>query len=141
LYVHNTDKALQISPNAEPTWSSFFDPDQPHGGPSFDLAHNLNRQMAAAPLAEIDYQLEGYADMVEPLYPAATLRNRPGVAVGAYRFVNDDGMVLLIGAAVNPVSGSSQPVVGLTAVVKQTELIEMQAIFAGILRSLRPSDA
>jgi hypothetical protein len=140
-YLHKTDKMVQISPNAQPVWSSFFDPNEPHGGPYFNLAHNLNRQMAAEPLAEIEYLLEGYAGMIEPLYPAAALRGRSDVALGAYRFVGDEGMVLLVGAAVNPVSGSSQPVVSLTAVVKQTELIEMQAIFAGILRSLRPADS
>lgn len=32
-YVHEAGKSLQITPNAQPTWSSFFDLDQPHGGP------------------------------------------------------------------------------------------------------------
>ena len=138
--VHEAGKALQITPNAQPTWSSFFDPDQPHSGPTFDLLHNLNRQMGETPLAEVETLLSGYGSEVAAIEPTASLAHRPDIVVGVYRFTAaEDGMVLLVGAAPNPIPDSPQPVVALTAVVKQDELEAMRPIFEGILRSLRPA--
>ena len=141
-YVHDAGKALQITPNSQPIWSSYADPAQPNDGPYFDLLHNLNRSMAATPLAEIDNIIAGYETEIEAVEPAAPLATRPDVAVGVYRFVEfEDEMVLLLGAAVNPVPDSPQPTIALTAVVRQDELAEMQPIFEAVLRSLRPADA
>ncbi len=139
-YVHDAGKALQITPNAEPTWSSFFDPDQPHGGPAFDLLHNLNRQMGATTLAEIEMLLEGYGAEVEVLETAVPLADSPNIVMGVYRFTADEAMVLLLGAAVNPLSDSPQPVVALSGVVQADELAAMRVIFETILRSLRATE-
>jgi len=139
-YVHEAGKSLQITPNAQPTWSSFFDPDQPHGGPTFDLLHNLNRQMGATPLAEVAFLLDGYGDGVEALETAVPLADSPNVVMGVYRFTEDEAMVLLLGAAVNPLTDSPQPVVALSGVVKLDELAEMRIIFETILRSLRAAE-
>ena len=139
-YVHEAGKSLQITPNAQPTWSSFFDPDQPHGGPAFDLLHNLNRQMGATPLAEVAFLLDGYGDGVEALETAVPLADSPNVVLGVYRFTEDEAMVLLLGAAVNPLTDSPQPVVALSGVVKLDELAEMRIIFETILRSLRAAE-
>lgn len=142
-FVHEAGKALQITPNAQPAWSSVFDPDEPHGGPAFNLMHNLNRQMAATPLAEVESLLQAYevdAD-IEPISPAAALDDRPDVVVGAYRFtVDDDTMVLLVGAVTNPAANSPQPVIAMTGLVKSDELTGMQPIFEEILRSLETAD-
>jgi hypothetical protein len=141
-FVHDAGKALQITPNAQPTWSSFFDPDEPHGGPTFDLLHNLNRQMAATPLEEIENIVNGYDEEIETIEPAALLDIRPDVALGVYRFAEfEDEMVLLVGAAVNPISDSPQSTIAMTTVVKQEDLAEFQPIFEAVLRSLRPADA
>jgi len=139
-YVHEAGKSLQITPNAESTWSSFFDPDQPHGGPAFDLLHNLNRQMGPTPLAEVAFLRDGYGEEVEVLETAVPLANSPNVVMGVYRFTHDEeDMVLLLGAVVNPLPDSSQPVVALSGVVQPDQLDEMRAIFETILRSLRPA--
>jgi hypothetical protein len=140
-YVHEAGKSLQITPNAQPTWSSFFDPDQPHGGPAFDLLHNLNRQMGATPLAEVAFLLDGFGDGVETLETAVPLADSPNVVMGVYRFTEDETMVLLLGTAVNPLPDSPQPVVALSGVVQLDELAEMRLIFETILRTLRPAEA
>jgi hypothetical protein len=140
-YVHEAGKSLQITPNAQPTWSSFFDPNQPHGGPAFDLLHNLNRQMGATPLAEIEILLEGFGDGVMVLDPAKPLPHQPHIAVGLYRFADDAEMVLLLGAAVNPLPDTPQPAVALSGVVRMDELGKMRIVFETILRTLRPADA
>lgn len=140
-YVHEAGKTLQITPNAQPTWSSFFDPDQPHGGPAFDLLHNLNRLMGPTPLAEIEILLDGFGDGVMVLDPAKPLPHQPHIAVGLYRLADDEEMVLLLGAAANPLPDSSQPVVALSGVVQLDELAEMRLIFETILRTLRPAKA
>lgn len=140
-FVHEAGKSLQITPNAQPTWSSFFDPDQPHGGPTFDLLHNLNRQMGATPLAEIAILLEGFGDGIIALDPAKPLPHQPHIAVGLYRLADDEEMVLLLGAAANPLPDSLQPVVALSGVVRAEELGEMRIVFETILRTLRPADA
>jgi hypothetical protein len=139
-FVHEAGKLLQITPNAQPTWSSFFDPAQPHGGPTFDLLHNLNRLRGATPLAEIAILLEGYGDEVEVLQTAVPLPHHPHIVVGLYRLAADEEMVLLVGAAANPLPGSPQPVVSLSGVVRADELGKMRIIFETILRSLRPAD-
>ena len=137
-YVHEAGKSLQITPNAQPTWSSFFDPDQPHGGPSFDLLHNLNRQMGPTPLAEVAFLLEGYGDAVEVMETAVPLADSPNVVMGVYRFTQDEeDRVLLLGAAVNPLTDTPQPVVALSGVVSMAELDEIRPIFETILLSLR----
>ena len=141
-YVHEAGKSLQITPNAQPTWSSFFDPDQPHGGPAFDLLHNLNRMMGPTPLAEVTFLLDGYGDAVEVLETAVPLRDSPNVVVGVYSFTRDEeDMVLLLGAAGNPLTGSPQPVVALSGVVRREELDQMRPIFETILRTLHTADA
>jgi hypothetical protein len=140
-FVHEAGKMLQITPNAQPLWSSVFDPDQPHGGPTFDLMYNLNRQMAATPLAEVENLLGSYEADIEAIEPAAALADRPDVVVGVYRLtVDEDVMVLLVGAAVNPIPDSPQPVVAMTALVKLDELTGMQPIFEAVLRSIRLAD-
>lgn len=140
-FVHEAGKALQITPNAQPIWSSIFDPDQPHGGPAFDLMHNLNRQMGPTPLAEVENLLQAYEADIEAIEPAAKLADRPDVVMGVYRFtVDDDTMTLLVGTAVNPIPNSPQPVIAMTALVKLDELSEMQPIFEAILRSIRLAD-
>jgi hypothetical protein len=138
-YVHEAGKSLQITPNAQPTWSSFFDPDEPHGGPTFDLLHNLNRQMGATPLAEIAILLDGFGDEITVLDPAKPLPHHPHIAVGLYRLADDAEMVLLLGAAVNPLPDNPQPVVALSGVVRAEELAEMRIVFETILRTLRPA--
>lgn len=140
-YVHEAGKILEITPSAQPTWSSFFDPDEPHGGPSFALLHNLNRPMGATPLAEIALLLEGYGAEVEVLETAVPLPHHPHIAVGLYRLANDAEMVLLLGAAENPLPDSPQPTVALSGVVKADKLAEMRIVFETILRTLRPADA
>ena len=139
-YVHEAGKVLQITPNAQPTWSSFFDPDEPHGGPAFDLLHNLNRPMGPTPLAEIERLLDGYEAQVEVLETAAPLPYHPHIAVGLYRFATDEEMVLLLGAAANPLPGNLQPVVALSGVVQADELGKMRIVFETILRTLRVGD-
>lgn len=139
-FVHEAGKSLQITPNAQPTWSSFFDPNQPHGGPAFDLLHNLNRQMGATPLAAIDILLEGYGDGIMALDPAKPLPHHPHIAVGLYRLANDEEMILLLGAAVNPLNDTPQPVVALSGVVRADELGKMRVIFETILHTLRVAD-
>lgn len=138
-YVHETGKSLQITPNAQPTWSSFFDPNEPHGGPTFDLLHNLNRQMGATPLAEIAILLGGFGDEITALDPAKPLPHHPHIAVGLYQVADDAEMVLLLGAAANPLPDSPQPVVALSGVVRAEELAEMRIVFETILRTLRPA--
>ncbi len=138
-FVHEAGKALQITPNAQPTWSSFFDPDGPHGGPAFDLMHNLNRQMADTPLVEVENLPQGYAANadIEAITAAAALADRPDVIVGAYRLmVEDDTRILLVGAVDNPVADSPQPVIAMTGLVNPDDLTAMQPIFEAILRSL-----
>ncbi|MCB9418957.1 MAG: hypothetical protein H6667_04095 [Ardenticatenaceae bacterium] len=137
-FVHEAGKALQITPNAQPTWSSYFNPDEPHGGPTFDLLYNLNRQMGPTPLAEVENLLQGYDAGIEPIALAAPLADRSDVVMGIYRFVVDeDEMVLLVGTAVNPILSSPQMVIAMTGLVKPDELAAMQPIFEKILRSLR----
>lgn len=139
-FVHDAGKAIQITPNAQPTWSSFFDPDEPHGGPTFDLLHNLNRLMGPTPLAEVETLLQGYEADIEPIAAAAPLADRPDVVVGVYRFtVEDDTMALLVGAAANPAADSPQSAIAMTGLVKLDELAAMQPIFEAILRSLGPA--
>lgn len=140
-YVHEAGKSLQITPNAQPTWSSFFDPNEPHGGPAFDLLHNLNRQMGATPLAEIAVLLDGFGEGITALDPAKPLPHHPHIVVGLYRLADDAEMVLLLGAAANPLPDSPQPVVALSGVVRAEELAEMRIVFETILRTLRPADA
>ena len=136
-YVHEALKALQITPNSQPVWSSFADPDQPNDGPNFDLLYNLNRQMADTPLAEVENILRGYDQEIEAVEPAAPLASRPDVVLGTYRFAAfDDGYVLLVGAADNPLQNSPQPVIALVALVQQDELAAMKPIFEAILLSI-----
>ena len=136
-YVHEALKALQITPNSQPLWSSFANPSQPNDGPYFDLLYNLNRQMAETPLAEVENILRGYDQEIEAVEPAAPLVSRPDVVIGAYRYVAfDDGFVLLVGSAGNPLQNSPQPVIALVALVKQDELATMKPIFEGILLSI-----
>jgi flagellar basal body rod protein FlgC len=136
-FMHSAGKAVEITPNAQPTWSSVFDPDQPNGGPAFLLMHNLNRQMAATPLAEVEAIVAGYEANIEVIEPAAPIPERPDVVSGVYRLVNDEKTVLLAGAAVNPLPDSPQPVVAMTAVGKTEDLPKVQPIFERILQSLR----
>ena len=138
-FVHAAGKMLQITPNAQPLWSSIFDPNEPHGGPTFDMLHNLNRQMGPTLLDEVEALLQGYEDAdIEPMTPTTPLADRPDVVVGAYQFtVKGDTMALLVGAAANPVEDSPQPVIAMTGLVKLDELAEMQPIFEAILGSLR----
>jgi hypothetical protein len=137
-FVHEAGKMLQITPNAQPLWSSIFDPNEPHGGPTFDMLHNLNRLMGPTSLAEVENLLQGYEADIEAIEPAAPLADRPDVVMGVYRFtVEDDTMILLVGAAANPAADSPQPVIALSGLVKPDELAEMQPIFEAILRSLR----
>ncbi len=139
-FVHEAGKALQITPNAQPTWSSYFDPNEPHGGPTFDLLYNLNRLMGPTPLAEVENLLQGYEADIDVMEAAAPLADRPDVVVGVYRFtVEDDTMALLVGAVGNPAADSPQSVIAMTGLVKTDELAEMQPIFERILRSLRPA--
>ena len=136
-YVHEALKALQITPNSQPVWSSFADPNQPNDGPYFDLLYNLNRQMAETPQEEVENILRGYDEEVEDIEPATPLVSRPDVVVGVYRFTAaDDGMVLLVGAAANPLEDSPQPTIALVSVVKEDELATMKPIFEAILRSV-----
>jgi hypothetical protein len=135
-YVHNAGKMLEITPNAQPTWSSVFDPDQPHGGPVFLVMHNLNRQMAATPLAEVENLLADYEADIEVIEPAAPHKERPDIVSGVYRLAGDEEMVLLVGAVVNPLSDSPQPVLAITAVVKSGDLPEVRPIFEHVLQSL-----
>jgi hypothetical protein len=139
-YVHTADKMIQITPNAQPIWSSFFDPNEPHGGPYFDLLHNLNRQMGATPLAEAELLLAPFNEMTAPLQATAALPGRSDVVVGVYRFAADE-QALLVGAAVNPVADSPQATVSLSGVVDLEDLAEMQPVFEAILRSLRAAVA
>jgi len=60
--------------------------------------------------------------------------------MGVYRFTGDETMVLLLGAAVNPLTDSLQSVVSLSGVVPLAELVQMRLIFETILRSLRPAE-
>ncbi|MCP4429074.1 MAG: hypothetical protein GY803_31700 [Chloroflexi bacterium] len=136
-FVHEAGKALQITPNAQPTWSSFFDPDQPHGGSTFDLMYNLNRQMGATPLDEVENLLHSYETEMAAIEPAAPLPDRPDIVVGVYRFTDDEEMVLLLGAVVNPIEEAAQPVIAMSSAVKLDKLVEMQTIFEAILDSLR----
>ena len=138
-FMHTAGKMVEITPNAQPTWSSFFDPDQPHGGPAFLVMHNLNRLMAATPLAEVEAIVAGYEPAIEVIEPAAPGAERADVVSGVYRLANDEEMVLLVGAVVNPLQESPQPVVAMTAVVKTEDLPEVQPIFKRVLQSLRPA--
>jgi len=141
-YVHEGMKALQITPNSQPIWSSLSDPNRSNDGPYFDFLHNLNRQMAETPLTEVENLLRGYEGEIEAIEPAAPLVSRPDVVIGAYRFASDeDKMALLIGAVANPVKDSPQPVVALISVVEFDELDTMQPIFEAVLRTVRPADA
>jgi hypothetical protein len=138
-FVHDAGKALQITPNAQPAWSSFFDPDQPHGGPAFDLLYNLNRQMASTPTAEIENILSGYDTELEAIRPPTSLPENPGAVVGVYRFANEEEkMVLLVGAVTNPAAGEPQSVIAMSSVLKIGDLPLYQPIFEAVLGSFRP---
>lgn len=142
-YVHTAGKMLQITPNAQPTWSSYFDPNEPHGGPTFDLLYNLNREMGPTPLAEVEnIALSWAADAeIEAMTPPAPLADRPDIVVGVYYYtVGNDTMALLLGALENPAAPAGQPVMAMTAVVDLASLETMQTTFTTILRSLQPID-
>ncbi len=141
-FVHGTDKTLQITPNAQPAWSSFFDPDQPHGGPVFDLMHNLSRLMEPTPLAAAENLLDSYEAELEAIEPFAALPARPDVVTGVYRFtIDEDDMALLVGAITNPNAESPQRTIAMTSVVPQDELATLKPIFETVLGSLRLADA
>ncbi len=138
--IYESMKALQITPNSRPIWSSIADPDQPDDGPYLDLLYNLNRQMADTPSAEVENIIQGYDEKLEAIEPAAPLASRPDAAIGTYRFANfDDGSILLVGAVAHPLPDSPQPVIGLVSWVKEAELATIKPIFEAVLGSITSS--
>jgi len=135
-FVHDAGKALQITPNAQSVWSSFFDPDEPHGNPAFDLMYNLNRQMESTPLDEVENILGSYGMDLEIMRPPAPPPEQPNAIVGIYRFTNEEEqMALLVGAVANP-AADPQSVIAMSSVLKIRDLPEYQPIFEAVLGSL-----
>jgi hypothetical protein len=137
-FVHDAGKALQITPNAQPVWSSFFDPDEPHGNPAFDLLYNLNRQMGSTPLDEVENILGSYGTDLDIMRPPAPPPEQPNAIVGIYRFTNEEEqMALLVGAVSNPAADNPQSVIAMSSVLKIRNIPEYQPIFEAVLGSLQ----
>ncbi|MFN2125716.1 MAG: hypothetical protein ACK2UP_19655 [Candidatus Promineifilaceae bacterium] len=137
-FVHDASKAMQITPNAQPTWSSFFDPDELHGGPTFDLLYNLNRQVGSTPAAEIENIIGYYGSELEPLRPPESPANHPEAIVGVYRFTNDEEqMALLVGAVPNPAADAPQSVIAMSSVVEIRDRPQFQPLFEAVLGSIQ----
>lgn len=133
--VHNADKALEISRNTQPSWSSLAEPGW--SGPLIHVLHNLNRGQAATPLQEVIQQRDGWLQErpdLTTLQEPTPLGGAPEAVVAVYALDTD---VVLLGAVALAGYDGAPGSVGLSAVVERDGLEGLRPIFDGILCSVR----
>lgn len=136
-HVHsNMSKSLEISPNEQPSGSSISEAD--FTWPLIHIMHNLNRQMGATPMEEVEFLLSGYEGEIEAINQAAPLPKRPDTVMGIYRLeIEEDVSAIFLGAVENKGNDAVQSVISMSALVNMEEVDEFRPIFEHMLRSMQ----
>jgi hypothetical protein len=133
--VFDSSKSLEITPNQQPVWSSFAEPNQPANAPRIFIYHNLNIQLDETPQAVVERHIaQMETDLVmQQADPPTAHPVVPGLVTAVY---TTEDTAVFFGAIPYPRGTGQLDPIGATATVPLEQLDSFRSTFERILRSL-----